>query len=36
MVQMEVSEVSSSETGTIVTIHGVIVGEVSPVKSSKK
>ena len=31
--QMEVSEVASSGTGTI---HGIIIGQVSPIKSSKK
>ena len=31
--QMDVSEVASSGTGTV---HGVIVGQVSPVKTSKK
>ena len=32
-VQMDVSEVASSGTGTI---HGIIVGQVSPIKTSKK
>ena len=31
--RMEVSEVASSGTGTV---HGIIIGQVSPVKSSKK
>ena len=31
--QMDVSEVASSGTGTV---HGVIVGQVSPIKISKK
>ena len=32
-IQMDVSEVASSGTGTV---HGVIFGQVSPIKTSKK